>query len=313
MHLRDICQASHPVIRRTPSCSLGLRPFGADFAGGERSRAPLRRSKNHRGSPLPFYSASCAANFHIFKSTKIVFFIGVIFRFFAATLSSLLLSQCAFDQDGAIPPPSGSVSRIDAIKIAYTYSQITWKADERNVRHGKDPNGILVHTPDTELSKHGFSNGWWEPNTMAKGMPYQWGGFDTPREFLASIERGEYAGDISTAEKRRLGDDGTSKQACGIDCSGFVSRCWRLSRPYSTQQLHEICDRLESWDDLKPGDILLNDRHVVLFAKNADSRSSVLVYEAGPFPYWRVNAAEIRTAYLKDRGYHPWRYRNIRD
>ncbi|WP_264499381.1 hypothetical protein [Luteolibacter flavescens] len=144
-------------------------------------------------------------------------------------------------------------------------------------------------------------------------MAYQWGGFDTPEEFLTSVAKGEAAGDISTALKRKLGDDGTSKEACGIDCSGFVSRCWRLSRPYSTKELPSICDRLGSWDELKPGDILLNDRHVLLFAKWAKSGASMYIYEAGPLPVWRVNAAEIQKDYLLERGYQPWRYRGIRD
>ena len=114
------------------------------------------------------------------------------------------------------------------------------------------------------------------------------------------------------AQKRQLGDAATSKQACGIDCSGFVSRCWRLSRPYSTKELPGICDKIV-WGDLKAGDILLNDRHVLLFAKWSTPGSTVYAYEAGPFPVWRVNAAEIPTDYLLERGYVPWRYRGIQD
>lgn len=188
-----------------------------------------------------------------------------------------------------------------------------WKPEERHRRHGHDGDGVLVHTPDATLSQHGFSHGWWQTGKVARGMAYQWGGFDTPKQFLSSLERGESAGDISTTEKRRLGDAGTSKFACGIDCSGFVSRCWRLWRPYSTQELPSICDKLASWDELKPGDILLNDRHVVLFANWSTPGKSVLVYEAGPFPVWRVNAAEIRKDHLLDGCYTPWRYRGIHD
>ncbi|WP_264485762.1 hypothetical protein [Luteolibacter arcticus] len=202
---------------------------------------------------------------------------------------------------------------MEAIETAYTYSRLEWQPNEHHRKHGRDSSGVLVHTPDTTLSSHGLSNGWWQTGRVARGMAYQWGGFDTPTQFVASLERGEAAGDISTAEKRRLGDAGTSKEACGIDCSGFVSRCWRLSRPYSTKELPSICDKLQSWDELKPGDILLNDRHVVLFAKWAATGNSLYVYEAGPLPVWRVNAAEIRKDYLLARGYQPWRYRGIRE
>ena len=230
-------------------------------------------------------------------------------------LLAMLLSQCASNQasDLSIAGPAGSVRRMDAIGIAYTYSQVAWMPEQRHVLHGKDRDGITVHTPDATLSDHGFPNGWWEPGREARGMAYQWGGFDTPKQFVAALARGEAAGDISTAEKRRLGDAATSKQACGIDCSGFVSRCWRLAKPCSTKELPSICDRLDLWSDLKPGDILLNHQHVLLFAKWSKPGDSVYIYEAGPFPVWRVNAAEIPKDYLLKRGYAPWRYRGIRD
>lgn len=228
--------------------------------------------------------------------------------------SLLALAQCAHQSDElAIAGPARTVQRSEAIQIAYTYSRVTWTPEDRHVQHGKDPNGVLIHTPDASLKDHGFSNGWWKPGKEARGVAYQWGGFDTPRQFLTALEKGEAAGDISTAEKRRLGDDGTSKSACGIDCSGFVSRCWRLARPYSTKQLPQICDQLGSWDELKAGDILLNDRHVVLFNHWGSSGKTVHVYEAGPFPVWRVNAAEIPVSKLLREGYVPWRYRGIRD
>jgi len=230
-------------------------------------------------------------------------------------LLAALLCQCAHDQasDLSIPGPAASVRRMDTIGIAYTYSRVAWMPEQRHVLHGKDKAGVTVHTPDATLSNHGFSNGWWQTGREARGVAYQWGGFDTPQEFTVSLARGEVAGDISTAEKRRLGDDATSKQACGIDCSGFVSRCWRLSKPYSTKELPSICDKLDSWDDLKAGDILLNHQHVVLFAKWSKPGNSIYVYEAGPFPMWRVNAAEIPRDYLVKRGYTPWRYRGIRE
>jgi len=227
--------------------------------------------------------------------------------------AALFLSHCASGPDLAIPGPAPTVRRAEALGTAYAYSRVEWQPQEQHRKHGRDQAGVLVHTPDCTLSSHGFSNGWWQTGKVARGMAYQWGGFDTPKQFMASLERGEAAGDISTPEKRRLGDAATSKEACGIDCSGFVSRCWRLSRPYSTKELPSICDRLESWDDLKPGDILLNDRHVVLFAKWATPGTSVYAYEAGPLPVWRVNAAEIRKDFLLERGYQPWRYRGIRD
>ncbi|GAA5126129.1 C40 family peptidase [Luteolibacter yonseiensis] len=217
-------------------------------------------------------------------------------------LLSLVLVSCA-----------KRVTRDEAVATAYRYTQVTWLPENRHVRHGPDSQGIVVHTPDTSVAEHGDKRGWWKPGVWAKGMPYQWGGFDTPESFLEKIAAGKKAGDIGNAAKRKLGDEGTSTESCGIDCSGFVSRCWNLRRPYSTREMHEICDRLESWTDLQPGDILLNDKHVVLFVEWLVPGKEMVGYEAGPFPVWRVSACGLFTHKLKSQGYAPWRYRGIRD
>jgi hypothetical protein len=204
-----------------------------------------------------------------------------------------------------------SVTREETIATAYRYTQFRWTPTEDNVRHGADSQGIMVHTPDLSLSKTGDSRGWWQPGTPAMSMPYQWGGFDTPESFLRKIAAGKKAGDVGDSEKRRLGDAGTSAESCGIDCSGFVSRCWNLPRPYSTRQMHEICDPLNSWDDLIPGDILLNDKHVVLFVKWVVLGADLNGYQAGPFPKWKVSACGLSREKLVREGYTPWRYRRM--
>ena len=225
----------------------------------------------------------------------------------------LCLASCATDPN-RIPGPSVRVTRDQAITIARTYQQLRWTPTERNLMHRKDPNGILVHTPDEGLIKHGHKNGWWKAGEVMRGMPYQWGGFDTPLEFLNSIAEGEAAGDIATSQKRHLDDDGTSAYACGIDCSGFISRCWRLKRQYSTDEFHLICDPLPSAQELKAGDIMLNDRHVLMFSNWDPLRPGHLIaFESTPNPTWRVNIGSIPLDRLEKDGYRPWRYRRIQD
>ena len=206
-----------------------------------------------------------------------------------------------------------TVTRDETIATAYTYTQVRWMPEERHVRHGNDSAGILVHTPDRSLAKHGDPKGWWQPGVEAQSMPYMWGGFDTPESFLRKISQGKKAGDVSTPGKRRLLEAGVSSESTGIDCSGFVSRCWNLRKPYSTRTLQEICDRLESWDELKPGDILLNRQHVVLFSGWKIPGVEITAYEAGPYPVWRVSACGLNKQHLLKNGYTPWRYRGIRD
>jgi len=205
------------------------------------------------------------------------------------------------------------VTRDQAVATAWRYTQVTWMPEERHVRHGPDSNDIVVQTPDKSLPAGEGKGGWWKPGVPAKSMPYQWGGFDTPESFLQKIAEGRKAGDIANDAKRRMGDAGTSDESCGIDCSGFVSRCWNLTRPYSTRELHRICDPLASWDDLKAGDILLNNKHVVLFVKWTKPGKELAAYEAGPLPVWRVSACGLLAEKLKEKGYAPWRYRGIRE
>lgn len=203
------------------------------------------------------------------------------------------------------------LTREQTVATAYRYTQTRWMSSDQNIRHGPDSRGIIVHTPDVGLAKFGDSHGWWQPGKMAVGLPYQWGGFDTPDSFLKKIAAGKKAGDVGGSSKRQLGDAGTSTESCGIDCSGFVSRCWKLPRPYSTAELHQICDPLATWDQLLPGDILLNDKHVVLFAKWATPGKELLGYQAGPFPNWKVSSCGLPKTLLIQQGYSPWRYRKF--
>ena len=198
------------------------------------------------------------------------------------------------------------------MEVAFRYTQLEWMPEQQHVRHEKDAKGIQVHTPDATLRAHDEPGGWWVPGKTAKSMPYKWGGFDSPESFLKGLEQGKKAGDVATRWKRSNGDAVVSEESVGIDCSGFISRCWLLPKAYSTRDLPSICDPLASWDELKTGDILLKDGHVILFEKwNAD-RTEIIGYEAGPKPFWRVNACGTLKARLIWEGYHPWRYRYMR-
>lgn len=207
------------------------------------------------------------------------------------------------------------VRRLEAIATAEAYLHFKWKASPANAFHGNDAEGLRVETPDAGFSRPGIRPGWWAPGAVNIGMPYMWGGFSTPAEFKAGVRRGDYAGDVCTSEKRRLGDAAVSKHAVGIDCSGLVSRCWKLERSYSTRELPSLCDELSSYDELKPGDILNTpDNHVLLFKAFADAEHTrILEYEAGSPPTWKVLLNCISLSMLKEQGYRAYRYRAMRD
>ncbi|MEP2776800.1 MAG: hypothetical protein ABJQ29_11440 [Luteolibacter sp.] len=205
-----------------------------------------------------------------------------------------------------LPSCRHTVRPEDSIIIAKSYADLQWQPEARHIRHGHDSKGIMVNTPDTSLPKTLGRRGYWTPGRPATGMPYKWGGFDTPESFLKGIAAGKKAGDVVTDEKVTLNDDAISRESVGIDCSGFVSRCWKLPAHVSTPHLPELCDPIE-WEDVQAGDMLLRPGHAVLV--HYKDVESVHVYEAASIPTSKVVRRRISFAALKDSVYQPYRYR----
>ena len=167
------------------------------------------------------------------------------------------------------------VTREEALDMAEAYVSYEWVADAGNITGGPitDPNGVTVETP-----------GWIQVGTNYH-VPYQWGGFYTLDGFNNGIDNGKYAGDKAT-------DCSTnwcvSSYAVGVDCSGFVSRCWNLSSHYSTAMMDdEITIAYDNWNDLGPGDAIHKVGHVqMVVLRNTDG--SFLVVEASAAD-WKVS------------------------
>ncbi len=221
----------------------------------------------------------------------------------------------AFAFTAVAEPPPSTVTRKEAIATAERYLMLKWTPTEKNILHGNDANGLRVDTPDTSWQPAKGNAGWWKPGEKSTGMPYKWGGFDTPESFLAGVRADRPAGDTYTAEKRRLLEAGTSKIAVGIDCSGLVSRCWKLPQPFSTRTITRFCEPVKDLSDLRPGDIFnTNNAHVLLFAGWAKpDRSRLLAYETGAPPVMKVLLNDMGTDWLLAKGYTAWRYRGMRD
>lgn len=199
------------------------------------------------------------------------------------------------------------LTRSEVLTIAASYAEYQWQPTAKNVQHGPDASGIVVHTPDRSTGNRDL----WETGQPSVGVPYKWGGYDTLESFARGIRAGKAAGDLYNAQKRRLGDKAVSGSAVGLDCSGFVSRCWRLSEKQSTSSLAALCLKLRSLDDLRPGDALNQPGgHVVLFVKWLDdTQTRFRCYEAEPFS--RVRASERDAPEMLAAGYVPLRYRKI--
>lgn len=222
-------------------------------------------------------------------------------RFPILCLSLVLAgAACAW----AIPP-----TRAEAVSIGRSFLEYQWTATERNVLHGLDADGIDVQTPDFASTQ---LRGNWSIGANT-GVPYKWGGFDDLRSFDAGIREGKAAGDLYSSEKRQKGGDAVSRAAVGIDCSGFISRCWKLERKHSTGTLVSLCRQLDTPADLLAGDIMnAPGGHVILFVEWMDpGKSRAKFLEAEPFS--KVIESERAIADLLASGFKPMRYRKIRE
>lgn len=233
-------------------------------------------------------------------------------------LAACVLSSCetpVSQIDVSLWEPASKVTRREAIAIASAYVLHRWQPTKANVFHGTDEKGIRVDTPDISYSPGDGVAGWWLPDQINIGLPYKWGGFDTPAQFDAAIKRGLGAGDAYTVVKRSLDNAAISAICAGIDCSGFIARCWKLAAPFSTYEIAKICDPLDSFEDLRPGDVVNKENeHICLFVGVAkDDPEHLIVYDVGCPPHWKAVMHLTPVAWLRESGYTPWRYRGIVD
>jgi len=209
-----------------------------------------------------------------------------------------------------IPIASSAITRSEMMGVAESYINHAWTASEENVCAGKiakkivkeKVNGVFVEkeykiridTPDEDCGSACFNLGWWnsqgETNT---GMPYKWGGFSTLEGFDNGIRSGACGGDVYNRNIELSGYGSYDFDAAGIDCSGFVSRSWKLKSQKTTKSLPNISKELgedfgfnqtEKYQGMKKGDIFnIYGYHVMLSAEDNpffDMALETLVYES---------------------------------
>ena len=137
-----------------------------------------------------------------------------------------------------IPPPASSVTRREALAASRAYTSMIWRGSLRNVRHGTDGDGIRTDTPDASAAGDD-AGAWWKPGMRSIGMPYKWGGFDTPRQFSERLKADAAnggapaaAGDMGTPEKQAAGDAAVSRFAAGAPSSSPAAGGWTGPFPH---------------------------------------------------------------------------------
>ena len=180
------------------------------------------------------------------------------------------------------PPPAGAVTRAEVLDRAKAYCFHPWPCSPENLTAECAP-GV---TSELTVGDH-------------MGLPYKWGGFTSLHDFDLDIEAGHLAGS----------PPGTVFGcAAGLDCSGYVSACWKTPKKYGTATIHEVSHEI-SGDAMLPGDAWnIPSYHVILFG-GLLADGTPLLYQATP-PFVQIDAyggwAEID-------GYQPIRYDAIED
>jgi len=175
----------------------------------------------------------------------------------------------------------------DALAVGDEYVAVQWTATAKNLTNGvvTDSYGNQVRTPD------------WIKVGQNKQVPYKWGGFESLEAFLYGIEILKYAGDNYT-------DNGGTPSAVGVDCSGFVSRCWNLPRHYATSMMDDgLTLPYTSWSEAEPGDAVHKVGHVRMVVKQNNNGSLLVVESSGRD--WRVS---YRTYYYSSLSNYTPRY-----
>jgi cell wall-associated NlpC family hydrolase len=197
--------------------------------------------------------------------------------------------------------PDVAKRRARMLEVAESYVRHEWRAGPANVFHGLDSEGVRVDTPDAAAVTGGFK----ADGSTNVGVPYQWGGFCSLAEFDEGVRAKMYAGHDPADMSAQA-----SYRAVGVDCSGFVSRCWNLPFKRSTRNLPAICYELSDYAELQPGDIVNHaNQHVMMFAGfTSEAKTVMRVYEA-TIP--AVHEMTISTDDLKRLDYHPLRYKPL--
>ncbi|HPG35722.1 MAG TPA: hypothetical protein PLG63_05240 [bacterium] len=180
-----------------------------------------------------------------------------------------------------------ATQRGEAILIGDTFVREHWSCSAANT------------TGASQSCPSGYSSYYSVGNYI--GVPYKWGGFDSIAQFRDKISQGYGAGSYSS--------DGVLACVTGVDCSGYVSRCWEQTTKYGTSTIQGISYELGSTGEMKKGDAFNKaGTHIVMLAYYHRDGSPVIMEAAGG-DYRKAVFRKVTWSYLN--GYVPIRFDSI--
>lgn len=144
---------------------------------------------------------------------------------------------------------------------------------------------------------------WNSDKKFDKGMVYEGIPYTCSINQMRSAK--EFLQKLNSSNSLALTENSWTGPNYGNDCSGFVSAVWDIPR-CTTHDIEKYTKRI-NFNDLRPGDALLTDEHIMLFSNWNDVKHTKLtVYEQTP-PKARIQI--YLTSYLKSKGYQAIRLR----
>jgi len=165
------------------------------------------------------------------------------------------------------------VTRSEVILTGDKYARLHWTMTEQN-RTGVNCEGYFTS---------------FYPVGGRIGMGYKWGGWDNIENFIQKIKQGYGTGTGGYVNYQAY----SFECVVGISCTGFVSRAWRLDYKYTlnyanrpdierkfsriTKPVAGIDFRNHKTENLKKGDVFINEGHIILFVyENRDGYPMIM-------------------------------------
>ncbi len=211
-----------------------------------------------------------------------------VFRLIVTTFFVLGFVAVLYGQRDQLAEKLVPVLREEMLARAKLAAEHTWVCREKNTR---------ATCQQSKPYKSDFKAG-----ETVQGIAYDWGGMDDPAKYDQKLAEGQAAGSHSR--------HGVTRCTTGIDCSGFVSFCWKQPQKYGTSNIRQIAGRAKyNWfTDLKPGDALNKaGSHIVLFVEY-DGNGQPIVYEARG---GRGKVVKNTRTWNQLKGYIPLQYKNV--
>lgn len=162
---------------------------------------------------------------------------------------------------------SAQITSSEVISNAEAYLNYTWTATTENIWNEENCGGKSVNTPE------------WVTTGDHVALPYCWGGNSSLSQFTAYLLEGKSAGDDNTS----AGYGAEPGCSVGVDCSGFVSRCYGLSTHYATSMLNvnALFGHYSAYADLEEADFINNPGSHTRLVTQINANGTITVIESG--------------------------------